>query len=176
MFLQYKGDSGMSDLKCRRTSAHIFRICLVQNCLSQVKISETVYKSVLVLKRSVLKRPGKWLFSHPCTEDLWLRPEATECVALLVRCLTQKIVNITDLCLRCFVGRLSIVVSSSGLPDSTYNQKVDCWFLCVILYILLSGTPPFSEERTWGLNLMAQIFQANFQFHPSLFDTISAQG
>ena len=31
------------DLKCGRTSAHIVCICLVQNCLSQVKISETVY-------------------------------------------------------------------------------------------------------------------------------------
>ena len=29
-------------LKCGRTSAHIFRICSVQNCLSQVNISETV--------------------------------------------------------------------------------------------------------------------------------------
>ena len=31
------------DLKYGRTSAHIFPICLVQNCLSQVKIYETVY-------------------------------------------------------------------------------------------------------------------------------------
>ena len=31
------------DRICGRTSAHIFRICSVQNCLPQVKISETVY-------------------------------------------------------------------------------------------------------------------------------------
>ena len=31
------------ELKCGRTSAHIVCICLVQNCLSQAKISETVY-------------------------------------------------------------------------------------------------------------------------------------
>ena len=52
------------DLKCRRASTHIFCICLVQNCLSQVKISETVCESVLVLKLSVLKRTStapKWV-------------------------------------------------------------------------------------------------------------------
>ena len=32
------------DLKCRRPSTNTFCICLVQNCLWQVKISETVYK------------------------------------------------------------------------------------------------------------------------------------
>ena len=58
------------DLKCGRTSAHIFCICLVQNCLSQVKISETVYKSVWVLKLSVLKRTDIVLFIHPCSR--WL--------------------------------------------------------------------------------------------------------
>ena len=55
------------DLKCRRASTHIFCICLVQNCLSQVKISETVCESVLVLKLSVLKRTSKRLFIHPCS-------------------------------------------------------------------------------------------------------------
>ena len=44
---QFEGDSVVcagKNLKCRRTSAHIFHICLVQNCLSQVYISETVYR------------------------------------------------------------------------------------------------------------------------------------
>ena len=44
----------------------IFCICLVQNCLSQVNISETVCKSVWVLKLSVLKRTVKRTFIHPC--------------------------------------------------------------------------------------------------------------
>jgi len=101
---------------------------------------------------------------------------------------TQPIVKITDMGLsklvhletrlKTFCGTPQYiapeVVSSAGLPDSSYNVKVDCWSLGVILYILLSGTPPFSEDRTCGLNLRAQILQANFQFYPSLFDSISA--
>ena len=48
----------------------IFCICLVQNCLSQVKISETVCKSVWVLKLSVLKRTDKHTFIHPWERQL----------------------------------------------------------------------------------------------------------
>eukprot|EP00092_Neocalanus_flemingeri_P094274 GFUD01119867.1.p1 GENE.GFUD01119867.1~~GFUD01119867.1.p1 ORF type:complete len:515 (-),score=128.52 GFUD01119867.1:119-1663(-) len=66
------------------------------------------------------------------------------------------------------------VVTSAGLMDSSYTLKVDCWSLGVILYILLSGTPPFSEDRQCGLNLRAQILAANYQFYPQLFDTISS--
>ena len=52
----------------------IFCICLVQNCLSQVKISETVCESVLVLKLSLLKRTGKRLFIHPCWKTFSAHP------------------------------------------------------------------------------------------------------
>ena len=42
------------------------------------------------------------------------------------------------------------VMNSNRLTDSSYTLKVDCWSMGVILYILLSSTPPFSEDRNCG--------------------------
>ena len=54
-----------------------------------------------------------------------------------------------------------------------YTLQVDCWALGVLLYEMISDTPPFSEDRTVDMALRDQILTANFEFYPDLFDHIS---
>ena len=84
----------------------------------------------------------------------------------------SKLVNL-DKVLKTFCRTLQYislkVVSGACILGCTY----DFWSLGIILYILLSGLMPFSEDRKCGLNLRFQILQANFMFYPSLFKIIS---
>ena len=68
-----------------------------------------------------------------------------------------------------------ITFLSSGQEKEAYSLKVDCWSLGVILYIMVSGTAPFTEDRNCGMKLRDQILKGSYHFYPSLFDMISKE-
>lgn len=58
-----------------------------------------------------------------------------------------------------FAPEVITTFSSAGAKDTGYGKQVDMWSLGVILYILLSGIPPFEED-----NLYRQILDGKYEF------------
>ena len=59
-----------------------------------------------------------------------------------------------------------ILDAARSLGTQKYTVQVDCWALGVILYELLFGKKPFSEERNTELSLYEQIRTADYVFPP----------
>eukprot|EP00731_Ephydatia_muelleri_P027438 Em0019g311a len=87
----------------------------------------------------------------------------------------DTLVKVTDFGLSKFVGENSLMKTLCGTPSylapevlktagtAGYDKAVDCWSLGVILYIMLGGYPPFSDEIT-EYTLRDQICEGRYSF------------
>jgi len=55
--------------------------------------------------------------------------------------------------------------------QGAYSKKVDCWSLGVIMYIILSGTPPFNGKN--NQEILLSVYNGCFTFRPPTFKTVS---
>lgn len=63
-------------------------------------------------------------------------------------------------------------VAPEVLMGRLYDEKVDFWSAGVIMYIMLSGVPPFYGETV--KDIFEAVVRANLRFPPKLFRTVSS--
>ncbi|CAK9441589.1 uncharacterized protein LODBEIA_P54570 [Lodderomyces beijingensis] len=93
-------------------------------------------------------------------------------------------VKIADFGLAKFIGKLKFTNTLCGTPayvapeilrlqdKRNYSTKVDLWSSGVLLYVCLSGFPPFSDELA-PPNMKEQILSGKYAFYSPYFDDIS---
>eukprot|EP00069_Balaena_mysticetus_P014630 bmy_01639T0 len=94
------------------------------------------------------------------------------------------LIKITDFGQSKILGETSLMRTLCGTPTylapevlnsfgtAGYNRAVDCWSLGVILFICLSGYPPFSEHKT-HVSLKDQITSGKYNFIPEVWAEVS---
>lgn len=98
---------------------------------------------------------------------------------------SETLIKVTDFGLSKFVGETSLMKTLCGTPNylapeviesaglGGYSKAVDCWSLGVILYIMLGGYPPFSDEIK-EYTLQQQIRQAKYTFPKEYWKDVSS--
>lgn len=97
-------------------------------------------------------------------------------------------IKVTDFGLAKLVGENRFLSTLCGTPnyvapevlhpvakERAYGKAVDMWSLGVILYIMLCGFPPFSEELA-PPSMKEQILGAYFDFPSPAWDSVSSAG
>ncbi|CAO2629039.1 Serine/threonine-protein kinase Chk2 [Lemmus lemmus] len=94
------------------------------------------------------------------------------------------LIKITDFGQSKILGETSLMRTLCGTPtylapevlvsngSAGYSRAVDCWSLGVILFVCLSGYPPFSEHKT-QVSLKDQITSGKYNFIPEVWTDVS---
>mmetsp|Transcript_23609 Transcript_23609/g.23355 ORF Transcript_23609/g.23355 Transcript_23609/m.23355 type:complete len:282 (+) Transcript_23609:19-864(+) len=73
----------------------------------------------------------------------------------------------------------SVMHSLNGTPyyiapevlSGSYSHEIDCWSLGVIMYVMLSGTPPFNGKN--NEEILMKVYNGSYSFRPRAFQMVS---
>ncbi|XP_028396763.1 serine/threonine-protein kinase Chk2-like isoform X2 [Dendronephthya gigantea] len=98
----------------------------------------------------------------------------------------ETLIKITDFGVSKFVGENSYMETLCGTPSylapevltpvpekRSYKKECDCWSLGVILYVCLSGCPPFSKQANNPLE--KQVMEGSYKFPNNLWKNVSSE-
>ncbi|EGW02427.1 serine/threonine-protein kinase Chk2 isoform X1 [Cricetulus griseus] len=106
-------------------------------------------------------------------ENVLLSSQEEDCLIKITDFGQSKILGETSL-MRTLCGTPTYLAPEVLVSNGTagYSRAVDCWSLGVILFICLSGYPPFSEHKT-QVSLKDQITSGKYNFIPEVWTDIS---
>ncbi|XP_048198677.1 serine/threonine-protein kinase Chk2 [Perognathus longimembris pacificus] len=106
-------------------------------------------------------------------ENVLLSSQEEDCIIKITDFGQSKILGETSL-MRTLCGTPTYLAPEVLLSVGTtgYNRAVDCWSLGVILFVCLSGYPPFSEHKT-QVSLKDQITSGKYTFIPEVWADVS---
>jgi DNA helicase-2/ATP-dependent DNA helicase PcrA len=135
------------------------KFVLVMEYVEGNNLRDIITEGGIDLKRAILifnQISDALAYAHGCKvlhRDL--KPENI----LISKTKKEESMKITDFGLAKFIRADSISASSAGTPiymapeswAGSYSEKSDIWSLCVILYEMLTGAPPFLDDNLDGL-------------------------
>ncbi|XP_038201559.1 serine/threonine-protein kinase Chk2 isoform X2 [Arvicola amphibius] len=106
-------------------------------------------------------------------ENVLLSSQEEDCLIKITDFGQSKILGETSL-MRTLCGTPTYLAPEVLVSNGTagYSRAVDCWSLGVILFICLSGYPPFSEHKT-QVSLKDQITSGKYNFIPEVWTDVS---
>lgn len=96
--------------------------------------------------------------------------------------LNKAVIKVADFGLARFVDEAQLATTTCGTPgyvapeileQKPYNQTCDFWSLGVVLFILLSGKPPFYDEDNFAL--FEKIKRIDYNFNDPSWSSISTE-
>lgn len=96
--------------------------------------------------------------------------------------LSQGVIKVSDFGLARFISEEKMATTTCGTPgyvapeivaQQPYKEACDFWSLGVVLFILLSGTPPFYDEDNFAL--FEKIKRCEYSFGAPSWATISPE-